>query len=706
MQPTPDAAPEKGLTRQDRLKELKALQRRYQRHAQRAMKEFFTATSEVPNYESRRQQKLDNVQSYRFAEREMMKPDGIRALRAREANEAREKEVQDMLHHNFTARPVPPTTFMNKYDLMVEEWRERKAAMQALAKARADVAKEEAAFVRVSAQALQHTRVELLGAHYDPDGTAVSRQELRRRATQERVVAPVEAVEVPLDVRMKLWPAIKEHEQIRKERIKQLAVERKQLSDDYAHRVMPLLSSPTPSRLPNYTHGESLGVGQPVAALAAGAPVPTVVPPPALPGQPAVPTCAVSGALTTTQPVGGGAAIPAPEIPALPTPAAVPAAVAPPAVSTAASIAAQHPGVSHVSPPVPPTTAATTLQKAVNPNCTFKPMVTPGVPDFQRLWAEDKVTLLERKKKRNPTVPQVFNLAPSPKDGIVRGKRPPRTVSRPPRQNSHSRSKAAREVQTASILTKGTRAHALRTEAVYCKYLKASNPEEQAEADDPVAQVDLAYWKEVAQRQKAIRKRLATYLTYRPGEYEATIRSKVRSLRASMKESEAQAQERLEEMKARVAQMPPVFAEPVHMGELTQARAEAERDILKMLQSSGLPRATIREILIKAPDASVAAAEAAASAVDAAAKKVEAPPVEVSPATPTGGEEMKAAIDTREKTVKPSSSRSGSSVSSSSFNSSSSSSDSSSSISFHAASKSNSKGLAYSEDSFESSDSD
>jgi hypothetical protein len=242
------------------------------------------------------------------------------------------------------------------------------------------------------------------------------------------------------------------------------------------------------------------------------------------------------------------------------------------------------------------------------------------VPNFEALWAKNKTQLAEKKKAHPTTTLKPFDLTPSARAEKVVGRRPTRSVSAtspPVRHRSTSRAKKAAAAGDApagadttamrcspsasndtiqpkksrSAAPRGTRAHALRTEAIYSNYVR------QSEEHNKVAEEDEQYWRAVAQRQREVRQRLAGYLTDHHLEHELTIKSKVRALRASMKESEKAAEERLAEMRRRVAEMPPVFAEPVHLHEESRARAAVEQSILQSLKDTGLDGATIKNIL-------------------------------------------------------------------------------------------------------------
>ncbi|KAL7709388.1 Uncharacterized protein family UPF0564 [Lotmaria passim] len=839
-------------TYQDRLKELESLKKKYEEYARASMSQYFNSVSDYEGYQKRREERMKHVQPFKFESRELMKPPRIREQRAEADRRACQAAAKG---HPLKARPVPPSTFMNKYELMVEEWCQRKAAIELMSRERARLAKEETEYVRLSAQSLRKTREELMGVVYGADGRPMSRSEQQRRRAQSaeaRLRRHHNVNEVPLEVKMKLWPALSDHERVRKERIKYRAALRKVEVDEEVRQVLPLLTSPTPGRCYDAVAGVNavllpvagtavcsvgvvsggggggpcFGVGQaihppvatgaaaiPAAAVAVsplppappsgaagkqGSPLPPtpltapVVPPPpgvavplpptplttstaAVVAVPPAPACVVvpppssaavpnslaphqslsllSTSTVNSPPLGVGAAGEAPAVPVpgatttalasplpppltvasstavkngdggvvssgsspsplfsvvpssvvspespslvaaksaarppssatpppppLPPPAAVPPPIGtspsqvsgglsaplaaasvppPPPASNAMAPSSSPPPLSAVPPPPVPASAlpanvASTfvnagsgsaaadgpvgalsakvqedkeaIRRRYNPQLTFKPNVKPGVPDFEALWAKNKAELAAKKKTHPTTKPKPFDLTPSARAAKVVGRRPTRSVSvtdLPARPRSVSQAKksdksagqdaaskpasatqrssssaAAGEVkggqQTHTSVPRGTRAHALRTEAIYSHYVKES------EAQNKVAEEDEQYWKAVAQRQREVRQRLSGYIVDHHLEHELTIKSKVRALRAAMKENEKAAEERLAEMRQRVAEMPPVFAEPVHLHEESKARAEAERNILQSLKDTGLDGATIKTIL-------------------------------------------------------------------------------------------------------------
>lgn len=84
--------------------------------------------------------------------------------------------------------------------------------------------------------------------------------------------------------------------------------------------------------------------------------------------------------------------------------------------------------------------------KKYHPQLTFHPNVEPGVPDFQKIWEEQQATLQAKKQQRKVTQIQPFDLTPSAKDTILRGKRfIPRVVGPPPPSHGKSRSWSAEE---------------------------------------------------------------------------------------------------------------------------------------------------------------------------------------------------------------------------------------------------------------------
>ncbi|KPA84984.1 hypothetical protein ABB37_01420 [Leptomonas pyrrhocoris] len=924
---------------QDRLAELESLKKKYEEYARASMSQYFNSVGDYQGYKERRESRMKHVQPFAFESRELMKPQRIREQRAEDDRRSREAALEERRRNPLKAKPVPPSTFMNKYALMVEEWCQRKAAIELMSRERARLAKEEAEYVRLSAQSLRKTREELMGVVYGPDGKPVTKREQQRRRAQSADARSGCAVHhvhaVPLEVKMKLWPALSDHERVRRERLKYKAAVRKVEVDEEVRQVLPLLTSPTPRRCYDAAAGvnEALlllaagggvgvgggpcyGIGQaihpanaaattaaevqgvvpavppPTAATTAGtapsasplglppsstaansaslmapppaAPVPAPVPlpppgvsvplpPPQLPAVPAptpIPTpvprlppgavaplslgphqsfslLSSSNVVATPLGLGGGGAasavpaVPPPQQPpataatvgagawspssaspmisivpsslaspafpvpqeaiaTLPPPTAAPpspsasmrtqihesatstmamsksppasTATAPPnsipplpppslppsgaplalqtsAVATSSTVAASPAAASAPAgapgaiPPATATAAAATpphnaqegreaVWRRFNPQLTFKPHVKPGVPNFEALWAKNKAELAEKKKAHPTTTPRPFDLTRSAKAEKVVGRRPTRSVrsvGTPARQRPTSRAKKAPSTATATLSTdaagaaaatntaaqrgpsppshnatrqprqspssaaRGTRGHALRTEAIYSTYVKQSKDE------DKVAEEDEQYWKAVAHRRREVRQRLAGYITDHHLEHELTIKSKVQALRASMKENEKAAEERLTEMKRRVAQMPPVFAEPVHLHEESKARAAVEQSILKSLQDTGLDGATIKTIL--AASASGAGSTETGDAAEATAGSPEEATAEqgAKPTTGDGADAPHSPASAQGKSSQKVSGKSSSTSSSDSSSSSSSSSDSSSS---------------------------
>ncbi|CBZ29744.1 conserved hypothetical protein [Leishmania mexicana MHOM/GT/2001/U1103] len=658
------------------------------------MNQYFSSVDGYQGYKERREKMMKHIKPFGFESRELVKPPRIREQRAEADRRARDAAATEHRRHPYKATPVPPSTFMNKYELMVEEWCQRKAAIEMMSRERARIAKDDAAFVRLSAQSLRSTREGLMGVVYGPDGKPVTRNEVRRRARSADVTrsrrkgtgAPLR--EVPLEVRMKLWPALSDHERLRRERIKFLATVRKSEVDAEVRQVMPLLTSPSPARwydaaspggidmaallaaanrenagaaAPCYGVGQAVLPSKPTpfhtaeAGAPAAAPSPSTVPPPpaaasGLPPLTLVPPPPLPCAPTPQPPGGAAMAVPAP-VPTLsaavpePPPGAValpPLQVVPTAVPTApppffptGSAAPAPPSAGPPPPPPPPAPAASAPSPAptaavvapvssatagtavgskaakqstqqgreaawrqYNPQLTFKPNVRPGVPNFEALWEHNKAALAQKKLQHPTTVPQPFELTPSARDNKIVGRRPALSASAlgpPHRHGSSSGDKRRQAADTPSMPAgnvtalpsprsgppRGTRAHALRTQAIYSHYVK------QSEEQNVTAEGDEQYWKAVAQRQHEVRKRLSAYLVDHHAEHERAITEKVRALRAAMRESEKAAKERLAEMKQRVAEMPPVFAEPVHLNEQIQGARGGGEDRLAVSQGSG-----------------------------------------------------------------------------------------------------------------------
>ncbi|KAG5471174.1 hypothetical protein CUR178_02485 [Leishmania enriettii] len=698
-------APRTSWSYQERLSELETLKRKYESYAREAMSQYFSSVSDYQGYKERREKSMRHVKPFTFESRELVKPPRIREQRAEAEQRARDASATEHHRKPYKATPVPPSTFMNKYELMVEEWCQRKAAIEMMSREQARMAKEDAAFVRLSAHGLRITREKLMGVVYGPDGKPVSRYKLRQRAqsadsNRNRRNGTGELLhEVPLEVQMKLWPAISDHERLRRQRIKFLASVRKSEVDAEVRKAMPLLTSPTPARcyatdsrvgmdmaaLLTAASNDNVGAAAPVYGVGhamlpsrpsplpvaeAGAPIAaplpsTVAPPPAAssgspllvavpplpppPPIPQLPTC-----LATAAPP----SVPAPLAAVLEKPsgavAPLPLPVAPIEAPTAPPLPL-FPGRAVAPPPPPPLATAAPVTVAVfsatagaaarveaakqraqrggeaawrryNPQLTFKPNVRPGVPNFAALWAQNKVALAEKRRQHPTTVPEPFELTASARDIGIVGRRPVRSASAlgPPRRHgSLSGIKRRQEAGTPTVSEtnatelpsprsgppRGTRAHALRTQAIYSHYVN------QSEESSATVEGDEEYWKAVAQRQREVRKRLSAYLVDHHVEHERVIMEKVRALRAATRENERAAKKRLAEMKQRVAEMPPVFAEPLHLNEQSKARVEAEKSILKSLKEAGLDGTTIKRILTSPP---VAAADAVADAVGAA----------------------------------------------------------------------------------------
>ncbi|KAG5470755.1 hypothetical protein LSCM1_02004 [Leishmania martiniquensis] len=703
---TTEGAAHVKKTCQERLGELESLKRKYEAYARKAMNEYFSAVGDYQGYKERREKSIRHVKPFTFESRELVKPPRIREQRAEADQRARDAPATEYHQRPYKATPVPPSTFMNKYELMVEEWCQRKAAIEMMSRERARIAKEDAAFVRLSAQGLRSTREELMGVIYGPDGKPVARNELRRRAqsvdctADRRKDAGAPLHDAPIEVFMRLWPAISDHERLRRQRIKFLASLRRSEVDAEVRKAMPLLTSPSPARcyttdrlagmdinalLAAASSGNAgaasplYGVGQAVlplkphplpvaeAGAPAAAPLPSTVAPPLAAGgaspalraghfsappapTPQLPACAETAAPPSVPPSSvavvetpSGASAPLP----LPLAPAGPLAAPPPPLMTSSAVPPPAAAV-----PLPVTTApvaasvsagtvgaAARLKAAresaqrgreatlrrYNPHLTFKPNVQPGVPNFEALWAQDKLALAEKKRQYQTTVPEPFALTASARDTKIVGRRAARSASAlgPPRRHrSLPRSKRQKETGTPPMpataaaelpssrsgAPRGTRAHALRTQAIYSHYVQ------QSEERSSTVEGDAEYWKAVAQRQREVRKRLSAYLIDQRAEHERAIREKVRALRAAMRENEEAAMKRLAEMKQKVAEMPPVFAEPLHLNEQSKARVEAEKSILKSLKEAGLDGATIKRILASSP---VASADAVADVVGA-----------------------------------------------------------------------------------------
>ncbi|ORC87440.1 uncharacterized protein TM35_000222390 [Trypanosoma theileri] len=647
-----------------RLEQLEEMRRRQRRAANRALRNYFTAVSDYPSYQATRERRLQEARGFSFETRELQRSQRIRTRRMLEEQQQREQEEQGPQQRlsgeeprQFRASPVPPSTYMNKYALMVEEWRQRRAAVEELALARAERMQEAAAYRQMTAESLRQTR-EVMGVRRSDKPKRAQSASGAETAENRRKV--VELREIPLEVKMKLWPALEEHQQVRNARIKQRAVERlREMKEEESHRMALLQSAQQQEPQFGITLAalqQQLGplpppvvpVGGPIVAPSTqqgGAPQLTVVggvnttAPTTAPTTMPMPTPVTTTApltvpttmpTTATTTVSMPMPIPTPVTTTMTIPVSVPVMTTP--VTTGAAIGAV------TSQPYVPTpsvainkdkegTSAVTVKKQVegttqphskspsptvaakyNKNLTFKPKIRDGVPNFNALWAEERLTLAERKRKKQPTSVQPFNLTTSVKDTVVRGRSAVLSNRFISSSSTHQRCRSAgnktqpirsvsqhseKEEKNKKIVPKGTRAHAMRTQAVFSKYITSS----EAKAPGEPEREEVRALKEAYRRQKIVNARLKEYVKNSRCNTDAVIKEKVRALRRRTREMEREAAERLEEMRTRVAQIPPIFVEPTHLHDIAKARAETEKEIMQMLKDSGLDGTTLTAIL-------------------------------------------------------------------------------------------------------------
>ncbi|EAN89065.1 hypothetical protein C3747_120g88 [Trypanosoma cruzi] len=589
-----------GVSLRERMAQLDELRLRYQRESSRALRRYFDVVSGFPQYQAKRERLLCNPRPFSFESRELQKEQRIRTRRMESEQRQKEQALQQILNYRFKANPVPPSTYMNKYDLMVEEWRQRRAAVEALAIEKAERMKAETELVRISAESMRQVR-EIMGVRHDAKAKRAQSADFegrdRRRVEELR--------EIPLEVKMKLWPALEEHEQVRVERIKQRAAERfNMLKEEEARRLAPVgATSHVKEQQQHFPAGPmplpAVPVGGPIEAVAASPTAPQMIlvgnAPAATPGP------------TTTQPL-AQASLPA-----------------------TGEVAGEKRATSATQPPLKRRSQSGD-KRAYNRNMTFKPRIHGGVPDFKSMWADERLTLAERKRKTQPTEVKSFNLTVSPKETVIRG-RPALPTKRfvsatHSRQRSRSAASGVKPTQPTSqpvekdkkLVPKGTRAHAIRTRAVFIKYLRAAETDASRESNRD----DLKAIREGHERQKVVNARLKEYLRGTSTNTDAIIKKKVRALRQRSREMEKEAFERLVEMRMRVAQIPPIFVEPTHLHDIAKTRAETEKEIIHMLEETGMNVGTLATILTAGGNeasstSNVNAVEAATSTPDTGA---------------------------------------------------------------------------------------
>ncbi|KAG8339983.1 hypothetical protein TRVL_09189 [Trypanosoma vivax] len=624
---TAAAAPTMG----ERLKLLEEMRRRHKKEASRALQRYFAAVSDYPNYQARREHQLRSAQPFSFVSRELKRPQRIRTRRMLEDLRQREMEEERELNHTFRSTPVPPSTYMNKYDLMLEEWRQRRATVEALAVSKAECLKKEKEMMTLSRDTMRDIR-EVMGVrreHKARDDSDADADVKDRRGI-------VEINQAPLEVKIKLWPAIEEHEQIRRERIKQRAAQAMtDIKTEELKRAAALERERqlTPQFGVTYTELQNLQnqrmrveVGNQMQSNI----VPVSGPVVEVAAQPGVP---VAGSSAT------GFVSPAPTSVPIPVPG-VGLVVEPLGKLKVTDI----PVVEHV-------TRSDHLRGNANASkvaprgrqFTFKPKIRDGVPNFEMLWEKDRLMMDERKSRQKPTQVRPFSLSKSRENSVARGrslqpsqqKIKGRSISRSVRRvrssvrprcsapgKRNTPENAEDGVVEKSVLKdeekdegkvnqekkeqeteekdkkmekipRGTITHAVRTQHVYSKHVSAeqSNPSADHKADE------VAALQEACRKQRIVNARLREYLRSSRCDTDAVIRKKVRALRAEGRRMEREAAERLEEMRVRVAQIPPIFVEPKHLQDIAKMRAETKEEIVQMLKDSGVDRRTLSAIM-------------------------------------------------------------------------------------------------------------
>ncbi|ESL08345.1 hypothetical protein TRSC58_03953 [Trypanosoma rangeli SC58] len=319
------------------------------------------------------------------------------------------------------------------------------------------------------------------------------------------------------------------------------------------------------------------------------------MPPPVVPvggpiEAPAASQMIMVGNAPATTGAGGGATIARPSVP---TPV------------VAAGAAAGEEGATSVTQQPRKRRGKSSDPSKYNRNMTFKPQIRGGVPDFNTMWAEDRLMMAERKRKLRPTEVQPFNLTHSSKETIVRGRSalPAKRFMSSARSGQRCRSlanevKATRPTSQPAggdkkIVPKGTRAHAIRTQAVFSKYLSSAEANGACES----TREELTALHKGWERQKIVNARLKEYLKGTSVNTDAVIKEKVRALRQRGREMEREAIERLGEMQKRVAQIPPIFVEPTHLYDIATARVETEKEIMRILKDTGVDAGTLTAIL-------------------------------------------------------------------------------------------------------------
>lgn len=431
--PRPDAASSTVIDRQQ-------LQRSLQASRMSALKNYFNAMTAFPNYEERRRKLIGEglVKPFSFELREAMKPKSARQRRLEEdRNEAALAEIASYEEGCFRAHPVPPSTFLNKYELMVQEWCARKEAIRMLAEEKANkIKKDNAALYRYA------------NSFNEAKGRA-ERANLERKREEEKRFQQFKARDVPADIRDTKWPSLAEQEMDRRRRIQVraealLAASHRPPRMEAAHKRAAAEANGT---LYLNTTG-AVSLSEPHTQFykhqqqQRGTPLPFNPPAVQIPvASQATSTSLANANIATGAPLSGfgGAGIVGHELALSSNPLG--AREDPNAIGTTAPHHLTAPPAAGVSAsnflPCCPDEAhegsdwvclcechrrtqhARKLEEARrdlslhNPNFTFRPTVRADVPDFEFQWAKDRLAIAKRRSQKTLTQPQAFNLAPA-----------------------------------------------------------------------------------------------------------------------------------------------------------------------------------------------------------------------------------------------------------------------------------------------------
>lgn len=598
------------VTTADRASVLKQLQA----SRMMALNNYFNAMTNYPNYDERRRKMMEEglIKPFSFEQREAAKPKSARQRRLEEdRNEKALAEVAAYENGCFKAHAVPPSTFLNKYELMVQEWCARKEAIRAIAEDKANRMKEEEAVLYRYANSFKEAKEKAKRA---------------RSAEIDAKFKPFKAKDVPTEIKEKKWPSFAEQEADRQRRIRAraealLAVSHRPPRMEAAHRE-------SQQQVP----GGMMPVAQGAGAMA---------------------TTAIPGAevnLNQNNLVGiVGAAtggIPshmdrADALGCCPAQAHGPSSIC---------LCECHKRTAHARE----VAEAQRILSQHNPNFTFQPNVRTDVPDFEYLWAKDRLEMAKRKSHKPPTQPQTFNLTVTrdSKERIIREVEVDRArreadimtktllpmgrVAVAPRTSSASRYHAlannnnnngnmgtnrllieeitpivpegfmsreqyeaaynealARTYRTTEDGTitfepkaprpAGTRAHMMKCEAAYQRLDSKRREEEIRGAEEAI----------VKQRQAAINKKVQQYL---PPSQKRDNERKIEQKRRQFEEQSAEANKRLKEMKRSIANRPPIFVEPFGVTDMIKAKATTEEEVMRLLKETGLDQRTLAAV--------------------------------------------------------------------------------------------------------------